>query len=314
MYNIQSYIADCIKSCLYQEGVGVNDYEIIIVNDGSTDGSLSIAENVIKSANNARIINQKNGGVSVARNNGIYQAKGEYIWFVDGDDLVEPYAISTLINEVTKTYCDVYIFNYRTFNQNGIINSSDFECYESPLSGKTINEDYGRILPNLVWAALYRRDFLIRHHLYFMPKIRHEDDEFTMRVNYLAESLLIINDSLYKYRLNDSSFMARIKSDNSESFLSLLKIRESHNLFWGDTSLFYNKRRGHMAFIIIAARYDVSFNRSNINKFEQVKWGLYKDVVKYSSWKRILFLCLVIILPENIIKRMLIRFRWDEKK
>lgn len=314
MYNIQSYIVECIESCLNQEGVGINDYEIIIVNDGSTDRSLSLAENAIRYSKNARIVTQINAGVSVVRNNGIKQAKGEYIWFVDGDDLVESYAIATLIKEITKTSCDVYIFNFRSFNQAGIINSSDFENYEYPLPGKTINEDYDRVLPNLVWAAVYRREFLLKHHLYFIPKIRHEDDEFTMRVNYLAESLLILNESLYKYRINDSSFMSRMKKDNTESFLSLLKIRESHNLFWGNNSSFYNKRRGHLSFLIITMRYDLAFNMNNINKYEQVKWVLYKDVFKYCSWKRKLFLCIVIFLPENIIKWMLIRFRWERKK
>ena len=142
MYNIQSYIADCVKSCFHQEGVDKDAYEIIIVNDGSTDNSLSIVETAINGTNNARIINQSNAGVSVARNTGIDHARGDYIWFVDGDDLVEPYSIRTLIDEIEKTSCDIYIFNYRSFNQSGIVTSSDFERYDYPYSGKIINEEY----------------------------------------------------------------------------------------------------------------------------------------------------------------------------
>ena len=312
MYNIQSYIAECIMSCLHQEGVDNDDYEIIIVNDGSTDNSLSIAEAAINGMKNARIISQNNAGVSVARNTGIDHAKGEYIWFADGDDMVETFAVRSLIDEISKTFCDIYIFNYSSFNKIGVINSSSFAYYKSPLSGKTINEDYGRILPNLVWAALYKREFLIQNNLQFMPDIRHEDDEFTMRANYLAESVMILRNNLYRYRINDSSFMSRIKRDNTESFISLIRIRESHNLFWGKTSSFYNRCRGHRAFLIITARYDSSFNLKCIEKYEQVKYELYLEVLKYSSWKRRLFLCLIILLPEKYIKWLLTTLRWNE--
>lgn len=306
MYNIEAYVADCIKSCINQNDVVETDYEIIIVNDGSTDNSLSIAEETIKTVSNARTITQQNAGVSVARNTGIDQAKGEYLWFVDGDDKIEPHAIRTLLEEIEKTACDIYIYNYRSFNQEGIIESSKFESYEQPFAGKYINEHYGRILPNLVWAALYRREFLNAYHLRFMPGIRHEDDEFTIRVNYQAGSINILGDSLYLYRIsNNNSFMAKRREDNTESFLSLLKIRESHNAFFGEKSPFYNSRRGHNAFILITYRYDDSFNINNKSKYDAVKRDLYKDVLKYGSWKRKIFVVLSICLPFRIVKIIL---------
>ena len=306
MYNIQSYIADCVKSCLHQEGVDKDAYEIIIVNDGSTDNSLSIAETAINGTNNARIINQSNAGVSVARNTGIDHARGEYIWFVDGDDLVEPYSIRTLIDEIEKTSCDIYIFNYRSFNQSGIVTSSDFERYDYPYSGKIINEEYGRVLPNLVWAAIYNHHFLKRHSLYYMPGIRHEDDEFTMRANYLADSIFILSNALYRYRIsNIDSFMSKMKKDNTESFISLLKIRTSLNAFFEKKSSYYNTRRGHMSFILLTYRYSEAFNMDNRITYDSVKWELYFDVLRYGGFKRKIFVVLTICLPNKFIKKIL---------
>ena len=86
MYNIEEYIAYCINSCVNQIDVDPEDYEIIIVNDGATDRSLDVALDAIKGVSNARIITRQNGGLSAARNTGIENAKGKYLWFVDGDD------------------------------------------------------------------------------------------------------------------------------------------------------------------------------------------------------------------------------------
>lgn len=305
MYNIEKYIAECIESCLHQECVSPEEYEIIVVNDGSTDNSLRVAERALSCASNARIITQKNAGVSVARNTGIANAKGEYVWFVDGDDRIAANGVKTLIDECEKTSCDIYIFNYQTFGKEGAEEASDFERYDTPLSGKYINNELKRTLPVLVWAAIYRRQFLIDNSLSFMPGIRHEDDEFCLRVNYLASSILILQNVLYYYRTNEQSFMSKIKADNTVSFLSRLKIRDSLNAFFGKDNDFYNDIKAHESFILITYRYYDSFNRQNIRKYNEVKWSLYRDVLRYGSIKRKAFVLSAILLPFPIVKIIL---------
>lgn len=98
LYNCEQYIATCLDSLLKQ-GLDANDYEIIVVNDGCTDNSAGIVQGYCTHHNNMRLINKPNGGVSSARNRGIDDAKGEYIYFCDADDYILPNGLSILQNE-----------------------------------------------------------------------------------------------------------------------------------------------------------------------------------------------------------------------
>ena len=95
MYNVELYIEKCLNSCINQD-LSADEYEIIIVNDGSKDNSLSIAESIAQKHNNVRIITQTNGGLSSARNTGLINSRGEYIWFIDSDDWIEPNVLKEL--------------------------------------------------------------------------------------------------------------------------------------------------------------------------------------------------------------------------
>ena len=88
VYNVEKYVNRCLLSVLNQK-VSSNEYEIVIVNDGSTDSSLSIVEEMIESYNNVILVSQENAGLSAARNRGLLLAKGDYIWFVDSDDWID---------------------------------------------------------------------------------------------------------------------------------------------------------------------------------------------------------------------------------
>ena len=116
MYNIQKYIAYCINSCVNQIGTNPEDYEIIIVNDGSTDNSLNVALDAIKGVSNARVVTRHNGGLSAARNTGLENAHGEYVWFVDGDDAIASNALSVLLFNIEKYVSDAYLINFSTFD------------------------------------------------------------------------------------------------------------------------------------------------------------------------------------------------------
>ena len=87
MYKVEAFIEKCLNSCLNQD-ISKEEYEIVCVNDGSPDKSAEIAEHIAKSNANIRVINRPNGGLSAARNTGIDNAKGEYIFFVDSDDWI----------------------------------------------------------------------------------------------------------------------------------------------------------------------------------------------------------------------------------
>lgn len=117
VYNIEQYLDRCISS-IYSQSC-FKQLEVILVNDGSTDGSLQICEKYAEKCSNIVIINKENGGVSSARNIGIVAAKGQYIAFVDGDDYVAPNFFKEMLDAITVSKADLVVFDYYVVYSNG---------------------------------------------------------------------------------------------------------------------------------------------------------------------------------------------------
>ena len=96
VYNVEQYIGRCLQSCLSQANVTAEDYELVIVNDGTKDNSMQVVEEMTRGCTNITVINQHNQGLSMARNVGLKAAKGEYVWFIDSDDWIESNMIEEL--------------------------------------------------------------------------------------------------------------------------------------------------------------------------------------------------------------------------
>ena len=103
LYNVEKYIEKCILSLVNQD---FRDYEIIVVNDGSPDESANIVNELKIKYPNVLLFHKENGGLSSARNFGLEKAKGEYVWFVDSDDWIEPDIISLLYKHVKESNLD----------------------------------------------------------------------------------------------------------------------------------------------------------------------------------------------------------------
>jgi len=115
IYNIEDYLEKCLDSLIkIKEG----KIEIILVNDGSTDGSLDLCLKYRKKDNRIKIINKKNGGLSDARNKGLKEANGEFIWFIDGDDYISD--VDSLFKYLNKDN-DIIVFNYNEVRNNKVI-------------------------------------------------------------------------------------------------------------------------------------------------------------------------------------------------
>lgn len=109
VYNVEKYVGRCLESCLDQD-LPKDEYEIIVVNDGTQDNSVQVIEKYIKPENNVTLIHRENGGLSAARNTGLKHAQGEYVWFVDSDDWIEKDSLSKLIQYIKKYDLDVFRF------------------------------------------------------------------------------------------------------------------------------------------------------------------------------------------------------------
>ena len=112
VYNVEQYLSDCLESICRQTLKGI---EIIVVNDGSTDNSLSIIKSFQQKYSNIKLINKKNGGLSSARNAGIDMAVGEYLFFVDSDDFITPDYVATLYGLCEKYNCKLAIADWYIF-------------------------------------------------------------------------------------------------------------------------------------------------------------------------------------------------------
>ena len=102
VYNVEQYIGRCLQSCLCQPHVTEADYELVIVNDGTKDNSMTIVEGMVHGMNNVIIVNQRNQGLSMARNAGLKAAKGDYVWFVDSDDWISEDCLYEILNRLKQ--------------------------------------------------------------------------------------------------------------------------------------------------------------------------------------------------------------------
>lgn len=231
-YNVEKYIRTCIESILAQT---YRNVEVIIVNDGSTDQSLAVISDLICSHHNVKVINQKNQGVSVARNTGIDVATGKYIIFVDPDDKIMPGFVSSLYQIADKTGADIVRGSFRDFNGN--IPKGWVPDFNVPTNCGTIVLDQflSSNISFVVWSSIYRLDFINSNHIRFIPGILLEDVDFTARAYMLAKLVATSPEPNYAYRIRQGSILttnnAQKMSLSEEKiisqFISMLKHEES---------------------------------------------------------------------------------------
>ena len=223
LYNAENYIVETIHSVLSEIPDNV---EVIIVNDGSTDNSIELIKNKFSPQLNSGkllLLQQPNSGVSVARNTGIENSKGDYITFVDADDLLfEDYydAVLSLINKVSPDIIDI---GYRRFSdQNNLKNNHDMFTYNNFGFLKT-NEVISNIFAHSLfysWARVIKKTVL--GDLRFPAGVNYcEDMIFLYQLYQKSETIFHIDKALYAYRDNPEGATRNMKPDYLEAMLAL---------------------------------------------------------------------------------------------
>lgn len=216
VYNAERYIAQCLDSLLNQS-LSPHDYEIVCVNDGSRDNSLSILEHYANTHANIRIVNKENGGVTTARNAGLEAASGDFIWFVDADDLVKENTLAQLKAMIPDTGCDRIVFGAYEFTDQ----MTEEELERSRTGQLETNTSW---YDAVVWRSMLRKQFLLEHNLYFRyPELTHgEDGLFMYEVTLENPVTVSTEDVVYFYRVHSGS------ADNTFSLENHMRKLRSH--------------------------------------------------------------------------------------
>ena len=205
VYNVEQYVRTCIES-IYKQGLDEDRFEVLIVNDGTKDKSMEVIQDIIAQHKNIVVINQENLSLSVARNNGIAAAKGEYILMIDSDDLLIENSLSRLLDLALEEEVDLLVADFLEM-ENELITSSSLYVQQNRFeftkkSGiQLFVEDLN---PNqcYVWRTLYKRSFILENNLKFVPGIRYQDVPFTHEAYIKANNCIKTSWLLNIYRKN----------------------------------------------------------------------------------------------------------------
>lgn len=220
LYNVERYVIKCLDSVLHQRNIEQLQYEVIIVNDGSTDNSYQIAKDYTKSFPNVRIVSQINQGLSVARNKGLSLACGEYVWFIDSDDWIAETSLLEIISLCKKENLDLLgIVAIDVLSDSKIIRY-DFKDRENILFSGIQYLKLG-LHSFCVPFTIYKRKYLNEHNFFFKIGIFHEDVEFSPRVYYYANRVMYINKPLYYVRQTPNSITRSINPQKAYDYIAV---------------------------------------------------------------------------------------------
>ncbi|MCM3636543.1 glycosyltransferase [Sporosarcina luteola] len=243
LYNVEDYIISCLESL---EAQTYKNYELIIVNDGSTDNSYLLVQEYVKRTNmNVLLLSQKNAGVSSARNKGLEYAKGEYVCFIDADDIVDNKYLEIMLTLCCKASCDLIICGLRSVpeefreNENKIIANTD----------KTLIMDTQEALKSFLYkkincgmgSFLVRKEILSDNNVNFSVGFRYsEDQELIWKMINHSKRIAYNEVELYFYRMRKNSAMSIIDSKRTDG----LKLMERLEVYFRDYNpVFYEEFR-----------------------------------------------------------------------
>lgn len=204
VYNVEKYLSRCLDSILAQT---LTDYEVILVNDGSTDQSGVICDRYAAEHDRIKVIHQENAGVSQARNRLLAAARGEYITFVDSDDAIEPKYLETLLEDLQKTGADISICSWSEVSQEGLRTEISWDNKENGFQNWTTEQAvkallYQKSIDTNLWGKLYTNEVL--KDIVFPKGKAYEDLAVAYQIFLKAKRVCYRPEPLYLYTTNTS--------------------------------------------------------------------------------------------------------------
>lgn len=227
IYNVEQYLRKCVDSLLNQD---IGNYEIILVDDGSTDGSGEICDSYVSKDDRCidnrctiKVIHRENGGLSAARNSGIEVAEGEYVMFMDSDDYIEPNVIGGLLEQIERDNLDVLRFKYQNVNEK-------YEVFQPYKRDQRLENDYSEEPTDGVtflnermntqcyaWAFVLKRELL--DGCLFTSGIYFEDTDWTPRMLVRAKRVASTETVVYNYLMREGSITNAVNRSKQKKVL-----------------------------------------------------------------------------------------------
>ena len=291
VYNVEKYIDECLKSLINQT---FEDFEIVIVDDGSTDSSGKICDDYASKDNRIKVIHKKNEGLLMARRTGLSECQGEYILHCDSDDYVSIKLLETVKNEIDNSHPDMVMFGYSVINDEHKILENHYDIFRDRefFSGKKreklIKELSSATWLNNMWSKATKRECVDLDQDYSKYKsIKMGEDIFqVVSLVEKCESFVYLAEPLYLYRSNTSGMSKNIEVFYLDNHLTvadkMYKFLINEEVSEGTMTSFYNR------YIKDIYKYAFRFLKSGMSKeeFEKMVHRIKADVVYLEAIKR----------------------------
>lgn len=266
MYNAELYIGNCLDSILNSD-LFENQYEILVINDGSVDRGPDIVQKYLQTNQNITYLTQENQGQSTARNYGIRESSGEYVWFVDADDIIDAKAGEIIKRLMLLPNIDILGVQLRDVSES--FEQQAISCEQPTIRHNTIIKGRDAILegynPSSVCALVTRTKFLVDNNLFFIPGITHQDVELSYRMMAVANMVYFSTLVPYiyiqhpvsvrhnpqkqiKYNVDNVYVIKSFRNladsfADTDSILSQAITNRSQNVLWGLVFEMFRKRK-----------------------------------------------------------------------
>ncbi|MGL5015770.1 MAG: glycosyltransferase family 2 protein [Bacteroidales bacterium] len=273
VYKVEKYLPKCIDSILAQT---FTDFELLLIDDGSPDNSGAICDEYAKKDSRIRVFHKENGGVSSARNLGLDEAKGEWVWFVDGDDWVAEGAIGTIIDTIENNNVDVLQISIQ-----GVTNEISpiyLDFNKELIEPTNVSEFVNKLSFNgSVCASIYSRNIIKENYLRFIVGLKLAEDQLFI-LSYLRFCNTIMKSDLlaYYYRMNqESASRSASNTDLIESFSAIIDFE------------FRDKFSDYCDILMIRKAISIILNNNSLYSFHKrfISSGIREDSL-YSYFKR----------------------------
>ena len=273
VYNVEKYLERCLDSLVKQT---YKNLEIILIDDGSTDKSMSLLKKYGDCDKRIKIFNQTNKGAAIARNYGLSIANGDYVIFLDSDDFFEKDLIEISLKEAEKYNSDIVIFRAESFdNLTGVsapLNDKIEKYFKYPkkiLSYKDIPNDIFNSFLIAPWNKLYKKSFLDKYGIEFQNIKRTNDLLFTSKTLICAKKIVLVNKILLHYR---TGLLNNLQSGNTKTPLEFYKALYALKEYLEKNNLYNEVKKSYQKLVIDVTFYNINSIKSN---------DKYKELVDY---------------------------------